>query len=230
MGTSKDYGGGKGGAWTTAKRVASQMAHDGPDADRIHRYAEAYVEALGGATQAAMNSAAASRTAAAVGAFFGDVREKGLGQALTDLDLADAIGKPAMELIEMLADKLAGEGASLDDNAAREALIDLLDLEWGDMTYAEIEAQTLGDDDVRDGLATYLARFVFRKVLPLIAGKLNKATPDIRRRTEQDLAGYAEAKCQDAVRGIDLRGFSPARDGLALAQSIVQRAYELFAS
>jgi hypothetical protein len=229
MGTSKDYGGGKGGAWTTAKRIATQIAHDGPDRERIRRYAEAYVEALGGAAQAAQNSVAASRTAAAVGGFLGDVRDKGLGQALTDLGLADAIGKPAMELIELLADKLAGEGASLDENAAREALIDLLDVEWGDLTYAEIEAQTLADDDVRDGLATYLSRFVFRKVLPLRESKLNKATPDVRRRTEEDLAGYAEATCQDVVRGVDLRGFNP-QDGLALAESVVQRAYELFGS
>jgi hypothetical protein len=230
MGTSKDYGGGKGGAWTTTKRIATQISHDGPDADRIRRYAEAYVEALGGPAQAAQNSIAATRTTAAIGGFFNDVRDKGLGQALTDLGLAEAIGKPAMELIEMLADKLAGEGATLDENAAREALIDLLDLEWGDLTYAEIEAQTLGDDQIREGLATYLARFVFRKVLPLIESKLNKATPDIRRRTEEDLAGYAAAKCQDVVRGIDLRGFNPMQDGLALAQSVVQRAYELFGS
>lgn len=99
MGTSKDYSGGKGGAWTTTKRLASRIASDGPTRDRIQRYAESYVAALGGPAQATQSSAAARHTAAGVGAFFDSVRERGLTQTLEDLGLSEAVGKSPIELI-----------------------------------------------------------------------------------------------------------------------------------
>jgi hypothetical protein len=230
LGTSKDYTGATGGGWTAAKRLASRIASDGPTTDRVGRYVEAYVVALGGSARAVEASAAATRAAAGVGGFFESVRERGLDQTLTDFGLAEAIGKSSMELISMLADRLAGDGATLDDNAARDALVDCLELEFQDKSYDEIKAEFLTDDEVRDNLATFLARYVFRKVLPLLATRLNRATADVRRRTEQELDGYTRAKCVDAVRDLDLRGFNAMESGLALAQTIVERAYALFSA
>lgn len=229
MGTSKDYSGGKGGAWTTAKRIASQIARDGPSTDRIARYAEAYVAALGGAAQAAEQSIGARRTAANVGGFFDNVREKGLTQTLTDMGMADAIGKSSLELIGLLADRLSGDGSTLDDTAVREALIDCLRLEFEEKEYDELQGAALTEDDVRDSLASFLSRFVFWKVLSLLMAKLKSASPADRRRTEEELGDYASARCRDAVREIDLRGFRAADAGMALATSIVERAYALFA-
>lgn len=231
MGTSKDYSGSTGGAWTASKRIASQIAREGPSRDRIRQYAEAYVGALGGAARAADRSTTASRAAAGIGGFFDSVRERGLTQTLEDLGLAEAVGRSSIELISMLADRLAGDGATLDDIAARDALVDCLEEEFENETYEELEARTLTEEGIRASLARFLARFVFRKALPLLSSRLNRASADIRRRTEQELDAYARAACADAVRGVDLNGFTgTGAAAQALAQSIVERAYALFSS
>jgi hypothetical protein len=229
MGTSKDYSGSKGGGWTSSKRIASQIAHDGPTRDRVRQYAEAYVTARGGAAAAATRSPAASRAGAGIGGFLESVRERGLTPALEELGLGEAIGKSALELISMLVDRLDLDGATLDDIAARDALIDCLEEEFEDRTYEEIGAQTLTDDSIRASLARFFARFVFRRCLPLLSTKLNRATADIRRRTEQELNDWAQAACVDAVGAVDVRTFNATGGaGVALAQELVERAYGIF--
>jgi hypothetical protein len=231
MGTSKDYSGSKGGSWTSSKRIASRIANDGPTRDRIRQYTEAYVGALGGPSAAAAQAGAASRAAAGIGGFLDSVRERGLTPTLEELGLADAIGKPATELISMLADRLGLDGATLDDIAAREALMDCLDQDFEDRTYDELEAQTLTDESIRATLARFFARFVFRQCLPLLSGKLLRATHDVRRRAEQELNDWAQAACVDAVGALDVRTFNATgTGGVAFAQSIIERAYGIFGS
>lgn len=228
MGTSKDYTGATGGGWTRVKRMATQIAKDGPTRDRVARYVEGYVAALGGPTEAARTSQAASRAAAGIGGFLGSVRENGLDQALRDIGLEGAIGRPGIEIISMLADELAGDGATLEDNAARQALIDCLDPELGDLTWDDLEQRTFTDDDVRSFLAVFLGRYVFRRVLALMMTRLNREPVDVRRRTEQELDDYTRACGVDIVREVDLHGFSTKESGLALAEALVERTFEVF--
>lgn len=230
MGTSKDYTGATGGGWTSAKRIASQIAKDGPTRDRVADYVSAYVEALGGPARAAQEAASAARTGAGIGGFLDSVRENGLTRTLAELGLAEAVGKSTMEVISMLADALAGDGASLEGNAARDALIDCLEAEFGDLVYDDLEAKGLTEDEVRGSIAFFLARYVFRRVLPLLAARLNRQSADARRRTEQELDGYTRASCVDVLRGVDLRGFRAKESGLALAESIVERAFTVFSA
>src|SRR6202021_2941514 len=92
MGTSKDYAGGKGGAWTPYRHAStSYVKHGGePRADRV---LARYVAALGGAVAAA---------ASGIGAFIGPAQgladlgvrlsEQGLTPTLEYLGLTDLIG------------------------------------------------------------------------------------------------------------------------------------------
>ena len=206
MGTFKDYTGATGGGWTRVKRMATQIAKDGPTRDRVARYVEGYVAALGGATEAAQTSRAASRTAAGIGAFLGNVSENGLDQALRDVGLEGAIGRPGIEIVD--AGGRAGRGRRDARGQRSEAgSLDCLDPELGDLTWDELEQRAFGDDDVRSFLAVFLGRYVFRRVLALMMTRLNRKPVNVRRRTEQELDDYTRACGVNIVREVDLHSF-----------------------
>ena len=231
MGTSKDFSGQTGGGWTHAKRVASQISRQGPSRELTREYASSYVDALGGNTAASQSATTAVRTAASLASFLQGVRSVGLTRTLEELGLGEAVGRSSIELIGLLVDLLAGDGATLDDVAAREALVDCLDEEFGNQTYTEIDGVALDEAAIRTLVGRFIGRFVFRRCLPLLSTRLNRATPGVRRRAEEDLRDWAESAAIDAVRGLDVTRFNPvSAEGRALAESIVQRAYEVFGS
>ena len=66
-------------------------------------------------------------TARNVGGFLSRVGDVGLAEALREVGLGDLVGKPAGEISTALLDKLAGPGGTLDQQAARQALMELND-------------------------------------------------------------------------------------------------------
>jgi len=113
----------------------------------------------GGAGGGGTSWSAGVSTAQNVGGFLSRVGNVGLAEALREVGLGDLIGRSAAEITGALLDKLAGPGSTLDQAAARQALVELNDdlLKDAD-TFEELE-KVLGETIDKDGLFAILLRF-----------------------------------------------------------------------
>jgi len=169
MGTSKGYKMPSGGNWEPLKREATGFVkNDGAGSVTPKTLLRDYVKVRsassgsgsgggaaggGGGSGAGGGSARGGRarsfgaglaTAQRLGGFISRVGEIGLAEALKEAGLGDLVGKSAAEVSTSLLDKLAGPASTLDQAAAREALVLLND---------ELFAQTETFEDVEEALA-----------------------------------------------------------------------------
>ena len=173
-----------GGDWTPLKREATQFASEGGQGPvspqtllRDYLAASGGARALaggvgggsargGGARGGGTSSGGGGRTGRAarqvgrsVGGFLSNVASIGLEGALREAGLNDLVGRPAQEVSAGLLNALAEPGSTLDDHAARLALVKLNDELLRDaLTYEDAERVLLEALDGR-GLANILASF-----------------------------------------------------------------------
>jgi hypothetical protein len=173
MGTSSDYGGGRGGAWTPYKHAASNFTRRG-GSGRAGKAVARYVSAVGGASSAARGSRSAVTGGQTLGAFVADLARANLSEALQRLDLGELVGKSRFEVLDGLLEAIAGPGSGLEEQAARSAACDVLDeLFPPDANdYEELEEVTVDAGQIVEMLDRFLAAYIYRRMLPTIAEKL----------------------------------------------------------
>ena len=173
MGTSKGYKMPSGGEWGPLKREATDFAQNvgiKPMAPQplLTHYIRVRGNSGGGSStgggdgggqrESGATEGGAGRgrggawragvcTAHKLGGFLSRVGEVGLAETLRETGLGDLVGRPASEISLALLDELAGPASTLDQAAAREALVELND----DLL---AEAETF--DDVEVALAKVL--------------------------------------------------------------------------
>jgi hypothetical protein len=180
MGTSKDYKMPTGGDWGPLKREVNDFVQNvgfEPVAPLpvVGNYLRIRTHGSGGGTGGRGGSAgsggggngggrsrnwsAGISTAARFGGFLSRASEVGLAEALREEGLGDLVGRPASEVSGALLEKLAEPGSTLDQAAAREALVELNDELWAEAeTFADAEA-VLDAKLRQDGLLDILVRF-----------------------------------------------------------------------
>lgn len=231
MGTSKDYGGSTGGGWTGFKRAATRLATGDGGERAIASVTGWNVTALGGPTAAAGSARGGARAARGIGRLLSGVGSAGLTPTLEELGLAEFIGSTPLELIEALADAIAGDGATLEEVAARNASVWLVQDLFGDATtFEEIEDLVMDAAGVRDGFAKFLARYVYLRLLPLLDERLiQRGDPAAAARIERDVWEYTLARTrlsleETDVAGLDWRG----PDAEVMATDLIRGVYEVF--
>jgi hypothetical protein len=155
MGTSKAYGSPKWpGVNRTVGAAANSSSSEQKVAVAVRAFSRAYKNFLtsgtippgaggqGGGTAASRNGArgggrgggggGAARSAAAKGGsqlahFINTAGRSGIEAALRDFDLSDIRDKPLDEFLDALADRLAGDGGLLDDDALNRAMAETFD-------------------------------------------------------------------------------------------------------
>ena len=185
MGTSSDHVGGSGGAWEGAKRASTEFAKHG-DRRRAYRALGRLVVALGGANGLAGRSkvaAAGMRKAAMV---LGGARAEGLDSSLEAAGLGHLVGQPADQVIAALVDLIAGNGEDREGQAAREAACDVLEaLADESESYEELSAALEGNDDLDGLLERFLAGYIYRLLLPVLAERTERLE-DLDARAQRD--------------------------------------------
>lgn len=172
MGTSKSNSGGSGGAWTDYKRNASYFAKYGGE-DRAAKALAGFIAALGGVAAAV----AAAGPGAAVGQSLGQLLAgstgpTGVAGGLESIGLAHLVGQDKFTVLSGLLDAFAGSGGDLEAQAARQALLDVLDEllpEDGDL-----EALVLDENAVSEALLQYIAALIYNRAIPIIDERLTK--------------------------------------------------------
>jgi hypothetical protein len=173
MGTSSDYSGGTGGAWTPYKHAASNFARRG-GGERAQRVLALYVGALGGAGAAAGGGGAGGVSAGqGVGAFGSGLASEGLTATLEKLGLDHLVGASRFDVLDGLLDALGGDGGTLEDQAVNQALCEAFAHLYPEdaETYEELEAVTLDENGVAEFLEYFVAEWAYARLLPTLAEK-----------------------------------------------------------
>ena len=231
MGTSKDYGGSTGGGWTGFKRAATRLATGDGGNRAIAAVAGRYVEALGGATRGAESARGGSRATAGVARLLSGIGSDGFTPTLEELGLGEFVGATPLELIAAISEAVAGEGATLEEAAALEAAVWLIEDLFGDQaTYEDLEGLALDEPGVRDRLSKFIARYVYLRLLPLLDERLvQRGDPADAARLERQVWDYTLALTQQQLVDVDIAGLDwNGLDGETVATDLIRSVYEVF--
>jgi hypothetical protein len=198
MGTSTDRGGGSGGAWTPLKRAATSFmnAADGGRGTSFagRRLLARHVPVLGGAAGAVAGARAGRAGAQRLGSLLSGIAGDGLATSLTRQGLADLVGGDRFTVLDALANLIAGDGADLDAQAARDATFDVLAELFPDAdSWTDLDAVRVDADGVARLLELFLSRYIYNRI-PVIAERLARITdPTKAQRAEEDLQRMVES-------------------------------------
>jgi hypothetical protein len=236
MGTSSDRDGGRGGAWTSLKRAATDYAKSsgtggGTDA-QAQRLIARHVAVLGGAGVAAGSAVGGKTALNSLGGFFSDFATGGLVQVLQRLGLGHLVGSDRFDVLDELVSALAGDGGDLESQAARDAQCDVLDAFFGDATdWVELAAVPITPQGVLDLLTDFLARYLFNRI-PSIGERLARIMdPAAVRRADQRILdmirGLVDLKLPpNALTDFDWKG----PDGRAFSEERIAEIYRIVES
>lgn len=194
MGTSKSNTGGTGGAWTDFKREATSFAKRGGE-QRVAKALAGHVAALGGAAAAAAAATAGARTGQSLGAFLvGSTGPDGLAGGLEAVGLGRLVGEDRFTVLSELVIEFAGSGSDLEAQAARNALLDVLDEILPEDDATPLDAVRLDETAVTDALCRYIAALVYNRAIPVIDERLTRLeNPALAQQRDQELHHYIDA-------------------------------------
>ena len=228
MGTSTGRSGGTGGGWTTYKRNAALFAKYG-GADRAGKALAGFVAAMGGAAAAVVAAAPGAQTGQSLAAFL--VLSDGLGGVnggLRSVGLGRLVGSDRVAVLAALVDEFSGTGSDLEAQAARGALIDVLDDLLPEEIGSDLADVRLEEADIIDALCRYLAALVYNRAIPIISQSLDRLEdPALATRRDRELRQYITALVQHRVVGlspmdVDWKG----DEGRALFDGILRALYD----
>ena len=143
---------------------------------------------------------------------------------LEELGLADLVGKPRLEVISALADLFAGDGSSLEDAAARNALIEVLNevLPEGDITDLELDAA-----GVVEIISLHLALWIYFLQDTWIADRIAKrAEPTEKERLDREIRSFLVNSVKLELEGRDVLAIQwRTEEGRAEFEGIAARVF-----
>lgn len=203
MGTSSSNKGGSGGAWTGFKRSATDFAKYG-GRQRAAKALAGYVAAMGGAAAAAAATAAGSRTGQSLGNFLSaSTGPNGLADGLESVGLSHLIGQDRYTVLSELLNAFAGDGGDIETQAARNALLDVLDDLLPQEEGTELNSVHLDEQAVTESLCRYLDALIYNLAIPIIDERLTRLeNPALAQERDRELRDYIDAlvrlRIQDA--------------------------------
>jgi hypothetical protein len=178
----------------------------GGDDDLARAALRAFVSALGGASSAATNAVGGAQAAAGLGEFFTDVSRDGLEATLDRYGLGDLVGGDPLEVLNEIANRVAGAGDSPEEAVARDAVLDVLGDIYGDVgTFGDLEQLESDVEAIRDFLARFLAEYVYKRVLHDLGDRIadNATNPEEAARLERRIRAQIRALVELDLSTID---------------------------
>lgn len=228
MGTSASNSGGRGGAWTAFKRDASTFARYGGES-RVAKALAGYVAVAGGAASAAGSAGAGIRTGQSLAALLvGSTGANGVAGGLETIGLGHLVGAGRFAILSELLDRFAGSGSDLEAQAARNALLDVLDEVLPEDEEIPLDEVRLDEAAVVDLLQRYLAALIYNRAIPVIDERLTKLqNPELARQRDKEVREYIDVLVRlrtqgRAPLGVDWQG----SEGHEFIESMVRAVYE----
>jgi hypothetical protein len=194
VGTSASNSGGTGGAWTGYKRNASYFARYG-GSDRAGKALAGFVAAMGGAAAAVASAAAGAQTGQSLGQFLaGSTGPTGVAGGLETVGLGRLVGEDRYTVLTELLDAFAGSGSDLEAQAARSALLDVLDDVLPEDAATPLETVILDEAAVADALYRYIAALIYNRAIAVIDERLTRLQNQaLAQQRDQELRDYIDA-------------------------------------
>jgi len=228
VGTSANNQGGTGGGWTQFKRSATSFAQHG-GRDRVARTLAGFVAAMGGAAAAAADAGSAGQTGQSLGSFLAaSTGPQGLVDGLEAVGLERLVGQDRFTVLSELINALGGSGGAVEEQAARDALLDVIDELLPEGDEAALEAVQLDEAGVREALCRYIAALIYNLAIPVIEVRLEALE-------NQTLIQQRDGQLHDfidALVRLKMHGVSPLTvdwqgpEGRSFVQGILQDVYE----
>jgi len=247
MGTSKGYGMPTGGEWTPLKREATQFAGEGGQGPvSPQRLLRDYLGASGGARALARGTGgggaggggrtgrAAREIGRSVGGFLSNVASVGLEGALREAGLDDLVGRPAQEISAGLLNALAQAGSTLDDHAARLALVRLNDDLLRDaLTYEDSEralSEALDGQGLARILASFFGHYLYERFCrDFYENWVKKVGSSEATRLMKSIKDCIESSLRAKLIGRDVTRLNwKGREGLRLTERVMRETLEIF--
>jgi hypothetical protein len=231
MGTSTDRGGGSGGAWTPLKRAATSFMNAAGGGRGTgfagRRLLARHVPVLGGAAGALASARAGRAGAQRLGSLLSGIASDGLASTLSRQGLADLVGGDRFTVLDALASLIAGDGADLDAQAARDATFDVLAELYPDAdSWADLDAIRVDAAEVVRLLELFLSRYIYNRI-PVIAERLARITdPAKAQRAEEDLQRMVESFVALQLPGDPLRVDWDGAEGRKIIEDTLRTVYQ----
>lgn len=229
MGTSGSFKGGVGGAWTPYKRAASAYARFGGP-DRAAAALAAFVAALGGVAGAVAAAQPGLRAGSGLGQLLtASTGDGSLSAGVEALGLGELVGRTRVELLSALLDRFTGDGASLNEQAARSAMVDTLNDLLPDTDDAlPLDDVHLDEAAVRALIEKYLALLIYNLAAPIIDERLNRlGDPVVAAERDRELRDYILALVRLAATQMDpLTVDWSGEGGQRILRTVLEAVYE----
>lgn len=173
-----------GGAWTPLKSEASRFVKEigrapsgsaSPTHASPERLLGRYIEAFGGPRKVSSGRGggtggrvgrAAGKAGGILGGFLSSVSSQGLAATLREIELSDLVGKSAADVASGLLDAFTDPANTLDDEAVRTALSELLsEMLESAKTPEEVEtvfSEVINEQGVTKILADFFGKYLYR--------------------------------------------------------------------
>jgi hypothetical protein len=186
-----------------------------------------HVPALGGAAGALASARAGRSGAQRLGSLLPGIASDGLAATLTGQGLTDLVGGDRFTVLDALASLIAGDGADLDAQAARDATFDILAELFPDAdSWADLDAVRVDAAEVARLLELFLSRYIYNRI-PVIAERLARITdPAKAQRAEEDLQRMVESFVALQLPGDPLRVDWDGPEGRKIIEDTLRTVYE----
>jgi hypothetical protein len=228
MGTSANNTGGTGGGWTTFKRNATSFAQHGGQA-RLAKTLGGFVAAMGGAAAGAAGATAGTQTGQSLGSFLAAATgPQGLAGGLEAVGLESLVGQDRFTVLSELLYVLGGSGSAVEQQAARDALLDVLDDLLPEGDDVALEAVQLDEAGVRDALCRYIAALVYNLAIPVIEVRLEALQDQaLIQSRDRELHDYIDALVRLKMQTVSVLTVDwKSADGKEFVQGVLQAVYE----
>jgi hypothetical protein len=228
VGTSANNQGGTGGGWTQFKRNATSFAQRG-GRDRVARTLAGFVAAMGGAGAGAASAGSAGQTGQSLGTFLAaSTGPQGLVDGLEAVGLQRLVGQDRFSVLSELINALGGSGSALEEQAARDALLDVLDELLPEDDETALESVQLDEAGVREALCRYIAALVYNLAIPVIEVRLEALeNQTLIQQRDGELRDFIDALVRLKMQGISLLTVGwQGPEGRGFVQGILQAVYE----
>ena len=203
MGTSASNTGGKGGGWTRYKRNAYNFARYG-GSDRAGKALAGFVGAMGGAAAAGAAAAPGTQAGQPLGEFLAaSTGPEGLAGGLEAVGLGHLVGQDRATVLAELVTAFGGTGADLEQEAARLAVLDVLEELLPQGEDVPLDSVQLDEAAVAESLCRYIAALVYNRAIPAIDAHLERLQNQaLAQRRDQELRDYTYELVRHEMRSV----------------------------
>lgn len=247
--TGNGIGGGVGGApvgkdekpiplkkevpWQAAKIAMSNVAKGGGTRKLIRSAAKSYSKAKGGPKKAAATASGGRSVVVSLGGFLSSVSKEGLNKTLTDLGLSKFIGRDVETVCAAIINELAPSGSSLEDAAARDALVEVISDLFKKFAVDEEglnKLESIDQETMKETLQECICCYLYKRWIQEVGISLDKklSSSDVKK-IEKKVKNYVyeSVKLDFEDRNISLMDWG-SKEGKDYIQQKFEEAYSVF--